>query len=162
MVHEKINFSANMFSKKSISAFSFVLIVLWTSTKASFTQEQIKEAGKLCKAVQEDLDVVLKYEVPSTETGKCLVTCILKLVKTINADGPYDVNIALESLKKNWPEIPVEKLEEHADKCRNEMTGLESLAKTNNCEYGHKVAVCLNKYFKNDPSSQIALKEVVQ
>lgn len=30
------------------------------------------------------------------------------------------MNIALESLKKNWPEIPVEKLEEHADKCRNE------------------------------------------
>ncbi|NP_001155983.1 odorant-binding protein 11 precursor [Acyrthosiphon pisum] len=85
-----------------------------------FTTEQIDYYGKACNASEDDLIVLKSYKVPSTETGKCLMKCMITKLGLLNDDGSYNKTGMEAGLKKYWSEWATEKIETINEKCYEE------------------------------------------
>ncbi|VVC29376.1 Pheromone/general odorant binding protein [Cinara cedri] len=112
-----------------------------------FTTEQIDQYGKACNASEEDLAVAKQYKVPTSESGKCLMKCMISKLGLLNDDGTYNKQGTEEALKKYWSEWPVNKIEQINDKCYEEAKKVSSTV-VSTCIYSYHVMACINTQAK--------------
>ncbi|XP_016660903.2 uncharacterized protein LOC100575313 [Acyrthosiphon pisum] len=129
--------------------FLFGIAMLISCGYGTFTTEQIDYYGRACKASEDDLVVVKSYKVPSTETGKCLMKCMITKLGLLNDDGSYNKTGMEAGLKKYWSEWSTEKIEAINNKCYEEglLVPKEVVA---TCDYSYTVMACLNKQMDLD------------
>ncbi|XP_050442808.1 uncharacterized protein LOC126846940 [Adelges cooleyi] len=125
-----------------------MLLSVVAATNGRFTPEQIDELGKACNASEEDLAIAKAYKVPTTETGKCLIKCMISKLGLLNADGSYNKIGTAAALKQYWTEWSHDKIELINDKCYAEAsTAAPDVIPT--CNYAYSVMACINLEAKN-------------
>nr|ALV87638.1 odorant binding protein 14 [Drosicha corpulenta] len=134
--------------KKTIKVsvmFSILSLILAVSqlTDARYTVDQIRQLAEHCKANKEDLEISLKYEVPETDSGKCLMTCMLKNLDILTADGVFNKAGSLKALQTYWSEIPNNELEKSVETCDAHMNN-----QPRDCTAGYLAIKCINASFK--------------
>nr|AEX65663.1 odorant binding protein 3 isoform 1 [Drepanosiphum platanoidis] len=130
----------------------FGIAMLISCGYGRFTTDQIDYYGKACNASEDDLVVVKSYKVPSTETGKCLMKCMITKLGLLNDDGSYNKTGMEAGLKKHWSEWSTEKIENINNKCYEEAL-LVSKEVVATCNYSYTVMACLNKQLDLDKST---------
>jgi len=113
-----------------------------------FTTEQIDELGKACNASEDDLTVAKTYQVPASESGKCLMKCMISKLGLLNDDGTYNKTGMGEALKKYWLEWPLDKIELINNKCHDEAKNVSSEVIVT-CNYAYEVMACINVQARN-------------
>ncbi|XKL61505.1 hypothetical protein PGB90_008562 [Kerria lacca] len=125
----------------------FLMLIFLIEIQAIISSAEIKKISEKCNANNEDLQVALKYEVPDTKSGKCLMLCMLKVLKTISADGIYNQTGTFEGFQIYWKELPEETLKNVSIHCKQTMS-VHNSQFANTCEYGYLTIKCINEEFK--------------
>jgi len=112
-----------------------------------YTPEQIDQLGKACNASEDDLTVAKAYKVPTSETGKCLMKCMINKLGMLNDDGTYNKNGTEDALRKYWSEWANESITQINNQCYDEAK-LVSPDVITTCNYAYEVMACLNKQAK--------------
>jgi len=111
------------------------------------TKEQILQLGSMCNGTEADLKVTLDYSVPSTDTGKCLVFCMIKILNMLSPQGGYNRKSTLDALKAYWKEWSNEDTTTVADFCETQLSTVPA-EEYNTCEIGYKILKCINSKSK--------------
>ncbi|VVC43934.1 Pheromone/general odorant binding protein [Cinara cedri] len=128
----------------------FVIFLVLTTpdyVSARFTTVQIEALGRACHASAADLAVAKAYQVPTTQSGKCLMKCMINKLKLLNIDGTYNKKGVELALKQYWPEWPLDKILLINSKCFDESKRVP-LAKAATCDYAYEVMACINTQAK--------------
>ncbi|XP_025421304.1 uncharacterized protein LOC112691341 [Sipha flava] len=113
-----------------------------------FTTEQIDQLGKACNASEDDLVIAKSYAVPTSESGKCLMKCMINKLGMLNDDGTYNKTGTKLALKKHWSEWPEDLINKINDSCYEEAQKV-SLDVIATCGYAYEVTACINKRTKD-------------
>nr|WMS58727.1 odorant-binding protein 4 [Neotoxoptera formosana] len=128
------------------------IAMLISCSFGKFSTEQIDYYGKACNGSEDDLAIVKNYKVPTSETGKCLMKCMITKLGLLNSDGSYNKTGMEAGLKKYWSEWSTDKIETINNKCYEEALSV-SKDVIATCNYSYAVMACLNKQLKLDKST---------
>nr|AGE97633.1 odorant binding protein 3 [Aphis gossypii]AGP04977.1 odorant-binding protein BP3 [Aphis gossypii] len=141
-----------MISSTFYTSLMFGIAMLISCSFGRFTTEQIDHYGKACNATEDDLVIVKSYKVPTSDTGKCLMKCMISKLGLLNDDGSYNKTGMEAGLKKYWSEWSTDTIESINNKCYEEAL-LVSKDIIATCNYAYVVMACLNKQLKLDNST---------
>lgn len=110
----------------------------------SYTQNISNQCKIRSKVTEEDMKVIKSYRIPTTQTGKCYLQCLLEKMGIIY-NGKYrktGVLATFDSLLKGKPDYR-KSLKKIADKCEKEI-GSDPVNEP--CGLAVKIFECLKKY----------------
>uniref|UniRef100_A0A1B6CIT0 Uncharacterized protein n=1 Tax=Clastoptera arizonana TaxID=38151 RepID=A0A1B6CIT0_9HEMI len=99
-------------------------------------------------ASDDDVHTVMRLEIPSTDTGKCLVRCLLKARGWMTAEGLFSVNKTASYFTRvhKDPELEPEfiKLGQFCyDKLKE-----QPIENVDTCQFAYDIAMCCDDYHK--------------
>nr|WMY18656.1 odorant-binding protein [Paracoccus marginatus] len=129
----------------SVSGFlGLALIVTFCGAKPA-EDTRILTMSKNCNAVDADTKIVLQYQVPSSDSGKCLMLCYLKELKMLDSNEKYSESLSLEAFKGFWTQYSADVLQEVNSKAAIFAKGIDS--KSGTCDYGYEIMKFINAEF---------------
>nr|ALV87609.1 odorant binding protein 16 [Drosicha corpulenta] len=126
------------FNKMKFSIVILLSLLYFTHALAEYVMEELLAHGEKCGGTIEDLTEFSLYIMPSTPTGKCMVTCMCKDYNILEKNGKFNGANLKKMLINRWNEH-----KEHADEIANHCdVHMKDRDLKDECEYGYQAAIC--------------------
>uniref|UniRef100_A0A1B6L0P0 Uncharacterized protein n=1 Tax=Graphocephala atropunctata TaxID=36148 RepID=A0A1B6L0P0_9HEMI len=99
-------------------------------------------------ASQDDVDIAMRMEIPSSEAGKCMTKCLLKSRGMMSPEGNFAPNATVEFLTKaHGNESLRAEFQKLADYCYDKVM-IQPIANMDTCQLAYDIAVCTEEYHR--------------
>ncbi|XP_054264807.1 uncharacterized protein LOC128987803 [Macrosteles quadrilineatus] len=111
----------------------------------NMTMKCAKDTG----ATQDDVDIAMRMEIPTTDTGKCLIKCLLKGRGMMTPEGAFAPNTTAEFLTMAYRnETLKEEFKQLANYCYEKLK-MQPMSNLDSCEFAYDIATCTEEYQKS-------------
>ncbi|XP_046663896.1 uncharacterized protein LOC124356754 [Homalodisca vitripennis] len=99
-------------------------------------------------ASQDDVDIAMRMEIPSSEPGKCMTKCLLKSRGMMSPEGTFALNTTVEYLTNaHGNESLRAEFQKLADYCYDKIK-IQPIANLDTCQLAYDIATCTEEYHK--------------
>uniref|UniRef100_A0A1B6GA70 Uncharacterized protein n=1 Tax=Cuerna arida TaxID=1464854 RepID=A0A1B6GA70_9HEMI len=99
-------------------------------------------------ASQDDVDIAMRMEIPSSDSGKCMTKCLLKTRGMMSPEGAFALNDTVEFLTNaHGNESLRAEFQKLADYCYDKIK-IQPIANLDTCQLAYDIATCSEEYHK--------------